>query len=116
MNDCLFCKIATGQINTEKVYEDSNVLAFKDISPQAPVHYLFIPKKHYQSLADVPENELGIITDLFKAMKQVADQEGISERGFRNVINTRKEGGQTVDHLHVHLMAGRKMGGNMTGV
>ncbi|MDZ4677354.1 MAG: histidine triad nucleotide-binding protein [Oligoflexia bacterium] len=115
LENCLFCKIVKGLIPSQKVYEDEKILAFKDISAQAPIHYLFIPKKHYQSLADVPLSEMSIMTELFTAMRKVADQEGVSVGGFRNVINTRKQGGQTVDHLHVHLLGGRLMGGDMTG-
>jgi histidine triad (HIT) family protein len=114
--DCLFCKIIEGKIPSAKVYEDENVLAFKDIQPQAPLHYLFVPKHHTESLATLPESETGIIDKIFTAIKKVAEKEGVSKRGYRTVINTNGDGGQTVWHLHVHLMAGKKMGGGMTGV
>ena len=113
--DCIFCKIISGAIPSTKVYEDDQVLAIKDLHPQAPTHYLFIPKKHYTSFADIPLNEMSIMENIFAAVKKVVDQEGLSSRGFRNVMNTLKEGGQSVFHLHVHLMAKKQMGADMTG-
>lgn len=115
MTDCLFCKIIDGKIPSSKVYEDDQVFAFKDIKPHAPIHYLFIPKKHFKSLADLPEGDAIVMTHLFSALKKVADKEGISADGYRTVINTRKHGCQTVDHLHIHLLGGRQLGGNMAG-
>jgi histidine triad (HIT) family protein len=108
--DCLFCKLIEGQIPSAKVYETSTVYAFKDVSPQAKFHYLFVPKKHYESLADVPQGELSIMTDLYKAVRMVTDSEGLSEKGFRTVVNTKKEAGQTVFHLHLHVLGGQKLG------
>jgi histidine triad (HIT) family protein len=116
MSDCLFCKIIEGKIPSTKVYEDDRVLAFKDIRPQSPIHYLFIPKEHFKSLADLPGEKIGVLADIFAAIKKVADQEGVSDNGYRTVINTRQDGCQTVDHLHVHLIGGRQLGGNMAGV
>lgn len=113
--DCLFCKIVSGKIPSKKIYEDEDVYAFYDIHPQAPTHCLFIPKKHFESLADIPAGEMETVTKLFTALRKVADQQGISSRGFRTIINTRAEGGQTVNHLHIHLLAGRQMGPNMSG-
>jgi histidine triad (HIT) family protein len=113
MKDCLFCKIVEGSIPTQKIYDGDQVLAFKDISPQAPVHYLFIPKEHYSSLADVPTDRVNIMASIFGAIKKVADQEGLSAKGYRTVINTGQDGGQVVFHLHVHLLAGKKMSGGL---
>ncbi len=109
MSDCIFCKIVKGEIPSSKVFEDDKVLGFKDIYPQHPLHYLFIPKKHYTSLVDMPHEEADVMAHIFRAMKSVAEKEGFSEKGFRNVINTGTWGGQTVFHLHVHLMAGHEM-------
>ena len=115
MSDCVFCKIVAGDIPSTKVYEDDHVLGFKDLSPQAPTHYLFIPKKHYTSFADVPLNEMNVMAQIFSALKTVAEKEGLTKRGFRTTMNTLKEGGQSVFHMHVHLMAKKQMGADMTG-
>jgi len=113
--DCLFCKIVAGKIPAAKVYEDDEVLGFKDIQPQAPVHYLFVPKSHVDSLAALKDADLQILGKVFGALKKVATEAGL-ERGYRTVMNVNREGGQTVYHLHVHLLGGRQLGGNMTGV
>src|ERR1017187_5487247 len=112
--DCLFCKIVDGRIPSDKIYEDENVIAFKDISPMAPVHYLFIPKKHYSSLAHVPVDEAGVMADIFKAIIKVTNEKGIADDGYRSAINTGLRGGQSVFHLHVHVMAGKQMSEKMT--
>ena len=109
-DDCLFCKIIKGQIPAEKIFEDEKVLAFKDIHPQAKHHYLIIPKFHVDSLAQVEEKNISITSDLFSAALKIANQFGFKEKGFRTVINTGEEGGQTVFHLHLHVLAGSKMG------
>ena len=116
MENCIFCKIVTGKIPSNKVFESKEIIAFKDIHPQAPIHYLFIPKEHFESLAAVPNEKIDVVAKLFEAIKNFTDKEGISAKGYRTTINTRREGGQTVDHLHVHLFAGRQLGGNMVGV
>ncbi len=112
--ECLFCKIVEGKIPSHKVYEDNLVLGFKDITPQAPIHYLFIPKLHIEGLDDVPEATT-ILADIFRAIQKTARQEGFAEKGYRTSINTNKEGGQVVYHLHVHCLAGKQMGGNLVG-
>src|ERR1700722_15731960 len=114
--DCLFCKIVEGKIPSQKVYEDPEILGFKDITPQAPIHYLFIPKKHYQSLVEVPASEVGVLGKIFGAIKNVSEKEGFAQSGFRTVINTNPEGGQSVYHVHVHVLAKKQMGPLMTGV
>jgi histidine triad (HIT) family protein len=109
--DCLFCKIVAGQIPVERIYEDEHVLAFPDIHPQAPVHVLIVPKQHFASIADVTEGAM--VGNLMAAAVKVAGQKGIGLRkdggGYRLVVNTGPDGGQTVYHLHVHLLGGRAM-------
>ena len=114
--DCLFCKIIQGKIPSSKVYEDEDVIAFKDILPQAPVHFLFVPKNHIQSLAHITEDHLPMVSKVFGAVIKVAKQEGLDQTGFRTTINTGQNGCQTVHHLHVHLLAGTQLGGNLSGI
>lgn len=108
MSECIFCKIVQGEIPSTKVYEDDYVYAFKDLEPQAPVHVLVIPKKHYSSLMDVGEND-EIFAFIFDAIKKITVSLGIDKTGFRVVTNTGKDGGQSVDHLHFHLLGGRNL-------
>lgn len=103
--DCLFCKMVKGEIKPEVVYENEKVLAFKDISPQAPVHILFIPKNHYPNIM---QTDIEVIAPIFEAIKKVAQQQGLEE-GFRIVNNCGDLGGQTVHHLHFHLLGKRKL-------
>ena len=105
--NCLFCRIISGEIPAAKVYEDENCLAFKDINPQAPIHILIIPKEHVSSLADTDESHEFILGRLLSIARQIAAENGVDEKGYRLVINTNSDGGQTVFHLHVHLLAGR---------
>ena len=108
--DCLFCKIVNGEIPSEKLYEDDELLAFKDISPQAPVHFLIIPKKHIASLMDLDTEDSDLIGRLMYRAQETAKQQGIKEsEGGRFIINCKKHGGQTVDHLHVHFLGGRQL-------
>ena len=107
MENCLFCKIAKGEIPSQKVYEDDAVLAFRDISPAAPEHVLIIPKKHYDNILQLDDNAL--LGHLFDVARQVAQTLGIDKTGFRIVINTGKDGGQTVEHLHLHLLCAREL-------
>ncbi|WP_158789492.1 HIT domain-containing protein [Granulicella sp. L46] len=106
--DCLFCKIADGVIPVTRVYENKAVLAFPDINPQAPVHILVIPKQHFASLAHTSSTEAELLNELLLAANKVAQLQHL-DNGFRVVINTGPDGGQTVDHLHVHLLGGRQM-------
>jgi histidine triad (HIT) family protein len=106
--DCLFCKIAAGTIPVTRLYEDEQVLAFPDINPQAPVHVLLIPKQHIASLAQTTKEDAALLGHLLAAAAEVAQQQGLVN-GYRLVINTGADGGQTVEHLHIHLLGGRHM-------
>ncbi|MBP1737505.1 MAG: Bis(5-nucleosyl)-tetraphosphatase (asymmetrical) [Oscillospiraceae bacterium] len=108
MSDCLFCKIAKGEIPSSKVYEDEQVFAFLDIDPQAPKHILVIPKTHIQSVAAVTPENAGVVAHIFEVIARIAAEQGFSE-GFRVVSNVGEQGGQTVHHLHFHVLAGRDM-------
>ena len=108
MSDCIFCKIANKEIPTEFVYSDDKVVAFRDLNPQAPVHILVIPREHFDSAVAVKDSS--VWNSLLDAATKVAKQFGLDEKGFRMVINTGEQGGQTVPHLHLHLLAGRNLG------
>jgi histidine triad (HIT) family protein len=110
---CVFCKIVSGEIPSPRVYEDGNVIVIKDLHPQSKVHLLVIPKNHVVSLAEIWEDEAAgrkTVGDLFEAADRVAKQEGLLPAGYRSVINTGVEGGQSVFHLHLHVLGGQKMG------
>lgn len=107
--DCLFCRIVKGEIPSDKVYEDEHVLAFRDINPQAPVHVLVIPKVHVASIAAFRDDDIELAGRLQIAIRKVAEKEGIVDDGFRVVANTGDNGGQTVLHLHYHVLGGRKL-------
>lgn len=107
--DCVFCKIATGVIPSQFLYEDDEVLAFPDLHPQAPVHILIIPRKHIQSLNHLSDAEMSLFTHMIKAAQQVAKDKGIFDKGYKLVINTGKEGGQVIQHFHLHLLGGRRL-------
>ncbi len=108
MSDCLFCKMAKGEIKPDVVYQNDSVLAFRDINPQAPVHILIIPKKHVETLNDLDDSNLA--GEILKVAVRLARQEGLAEDGYRAVFNCNKDGGQEVFHLHMHLLGGRQMG------
>ena len=107
--DCIFCKLAAHEIPTQVVYEDDDIFVFKDTDPQAPVHYLFIPKQHIASLNEVGESEAELIGKIYQKIADIAKKEGFSENGYRVVSNCGKDGGQSVPHLHFHVLAGREM-------
>ncbi|HEX9704845.1 MAG TPA: histidine triad nucleotide-binding protein [Gemmatimonadales bacterium] len=107
MADCLFCKIAAGQIPAQVVRKNERMLAFKDINPQAPTHVLVIPTQHIASLNDTAD--AGLAGELLQFARLVAQEQGIAERGYRVVVNTNPDGGQTVAHLHLHVLGGRAM-------
>ncbi|MBR3498785.1 MAG: histidine triad nucleotide-binding protein [Selenomonadaceae bacterium] len=110
MTNCIFCKITRGEIPSQIVYEDASVVAFKDLSPQAPVHVLIVPKKHIQSVAHFQAEDKELAAHIFvDVVPKLAAQLGVTDGGFRVVLNTGDDGGQTVHHLHVHLLGGRKM-------
>ncbi len=106
--DCLFCKIANGSIPTQFLYENDNLVVFRDINPEAPVHILIVPKKHIRSLNDIGEEERDILSDMFLTAKEMAKKEGVNKSGYRVLINVEKGGGQVIFHLHLHLIGGWK--------
>jgi histidine triad (HIT) family protein len=110
MSDCIFCKMASGEIQPDVVFEDEEILAFRDLNPQAPTHILIIPKRHIATTNDLEAGDASLIGRLVLAAKQIAAQEGLSERGYRTVLNCNAEAGQSVFHLHLHLLGGRPMG------
>ncbi|MGL4452516.1 MAG: histidine triad nucleotide-binding protein [Sarcina sp.] len=109
MSDCIFCKIAAGEIPSKKIYEDDKVLAFHDIQPEAPVHFLVIPKEHIQSINEVNEENSTVIAHIFTIINKIVKELNIADTGYRVVTNCGKDGGQTVSHLHFHVMAGREL-------
>ena len=109
MEDCLFCKIARKEIPSSIIYEDDMSLAFNDINPQAPTHILVIPKKHIRSLVESDDSDKELLGHLTHVARNIADEKGLSSKGFRLVLNSGLEAGQSVWHIHFHLMGGRKM-------
>ena len=115
MSNCIFCKIVKGEIPCKKIYEDDEMLAFADINPMAPVHFLVIPKKHIPSLLDLEEQDAGLAGRLLFKAQELAKQpgpggaEGCGENGARFVINAKRDAGQTVDHIHIHVLGGRRL-------
>ncbi len=109
MSDCLFCKIVAGEIPAELLYEDEYVAAFKDINPQAPMHHLIIPKKHISTINDLSTDDEALVGKMYLAGKALAQQEGIADSGYRAVMNCGESAGQTVFHIHLHVLGGRKM-------
>ncbi len=109
MQDCLFCKIAKKEIPVEPLYEDADILAFKDIEPKAPFHVLVIPKSHFESAAHLTEDEGAMLGRMFAVAARLVQQAGYGE-GYRVVTNVGRDGGQSVPHLHFHILAGRQMG------
>ena len=107
--DCIFCQIATGKVSSNILYQDEEVIAFRDINPQAPTHLIIIPKRHIPSLTHLSEAETPLIGQIVNIANQLAKMEGISESGYRLTINCGEEGGQLVPHLHLHLLGGRKL-------
>ena len=108
MENCLFCKIVAGDIPSTKVYEDEKILAFRDIAPQAPTHILVIPKAHIGSVAEITAENSAVIAHIFTVIAQIARQEGL-EDGYRVVSNCGAHAGQTVHHLHFHILGGRQL-------
>ncbi len=109
MSDCLFCKMISGDIQPDTVYENDDVLAFRDINPQAPLHVLVIPKRHISTLNDLQPEDAELVGKLYLAAKLVAEREGLAERGYRTVVNCNAEAGQSVFHIHLHVLAGRPL-------
>jgi histidine triad (HIT) family protein len=110
MKNCIFCKIIAGEIPCKKIYEDDEKLAFHDINPKAPVHFLVIPKKHIETLMDLQADDAELAGRLIHQAQELAKQLGCEQKGGRFVINAKADGGQTVDHLHIHFLGGRALG------
>lgn len=110
MNDCLFCKIINGDIPSSKVFENEFVYAFDDINPEAPVHIVIVPKIHIENLNDVSENNSKYLEEIMKAVNLIAEKKGIKESGYRLISNAGIDAGQSVMHLHFHLVGGKKLG------
>ena len=110
MEDCLFCKIIKGEIPSNKVYEDEEILAFNDINPAAPIHILVIPKKHINSLVEIEKEDEILIGKIYGVINKIAEEKGFKENGYRVIVNCGKDGGQEVMHLHFHVLAGAKFG------
>lgn len=110
MSDCLFCKIARKEVPTTPVFEDHDVVAFDDINPVAPVHVLVLPKEHMENLNEAGPGDTAVLGKMLRVAAKIADQRGISESGYRVVINNGEQGGQVVPHLHLHLIGGRDLG------
>lgn len=109
-SNCLFCKIIEGKIQSNKVYEDEDVLAFNDIHPVAPIHILVIPKKHIKSVNHLEDDDEEIVGKIFRAIKKIAKEKGFEQEGYRVVTNCGVNGGQEVMHLHFHIIGGKKLG------
>ena len=110
MEKCLFCKFVRKEIVTNIIYENKNIIAFPDINPQAPIHILLIPKTHFSTLNDLTSNDKELVGDLIYSASELAKREGIAEQGYRVGFNCNEFGGQTVFHIHLHLLGGRKFG------
>lgn len=108
-DDCLFCKMVAGEIKPDTLYEDEHVLAFRDINPQAPVHFLVVPKQHIATLNDLDESHAELIGRMYFAAKKIANEQGIAEGGYRSLINCNSDAGQTVWHVHLHVLGGRTL-------
>lgn len=110
MEDCIFCKIIRREIPSDIVYEDEEIIAFKDIHPAAPIHILVIPKKHIPSLVELQKEDEQLIGKIYTVINKVAEEQGVKEKGYRVIVNCGKDGGQEVGHLHFHLLAGKRLG------
>jgi histidine triad (HIT) family protein len=110
MGDCIFCRIIKKELPADVVYEDPSVVAFKDIHPQAPVHLLIVPRKHISRIMEIKPEDAGVVADIHKAIQALAQKNSVHETGFRIAVNNGPNAGQAVDHLHYHLIGGRKLG------
>ena len=109
MKDCIFCKIVDKELPSRIIYEDNKFIAFKDVNPKAPVHLLIIPKKHIPSVNHIESQDADLVGKLILVAQKIAKKEGVSESGYRLIFNIGKNAGQTVDHLHLHLLGGKKL-------
>ncbi len=110
MNDCIFCKIAKGEIPADVIYENETVIAFKDIKPQAPVHVLVMPKKHIKDILSFSDEDTCILADIVSMIKKIAEKTGVEDKGFRVINNCGHDAGQTVEHVHFHVLGGEFFG------
>ncbi len=115
MNKCIFCQIIEGTLPSTKVYENDRVFAFKDISPQAPVHVLVVPKQHIADVTSAASSNSQVFQELFEVVHKLIEKLGLQKTGFRTVFNTGQDACQTVFHLHLHLLGGAQLGGSMVG-
>jgi histidine triad (HIT) family protein len=109
MRDCIFCRIVAGEAPSERLYQDEQITAFRDIHPVAPVHVLVVPNRHIASVNELSEADEALVGRMFTIVRQLAEQEGIQESGYRLIVNTGAHGGQVVHHLHLHLIGGQRM-------
>lgn len=110
MEDCIFCKIINKEIPSEIIYEDDEIISFKDINPAAPVHVLVIPKKHIEKITDLKQEDEAVIGKIYTVINKVAEKVGVAEDGFRVIANCGENGGQEVKHIHFHILGGKKLG------
>jgi histidine triad (HIT) family protein len=109
MSDCLFCKIVSGEIPAKKVHEDADSVAFQDINPQAPTHLLVVPRKHIPTMNDLTEADDALVGKLYRTAAKLAEERGVAQSGWRTVMNANRDAGQTVFHIHLHVLGGRAM-------
>lgn len=114
MGDCIFCKIINGELPSTKLYEDDKVLAFKDINPETPVHFLVVPKKHICGIDEITNENSEVISHIFEVINKITSEIGISKEGYRVISNVGENGGQTVRHLHFHVLGGKNLGAKLT--
>jgi len=110
MPECVFCRMASGEMTVDKLHEDDLCFAIRDINPRAPVHFMVVPKEHIPTLADLRDEHGPLLGRLMTVAARLAGQEGIAERGYRLVLNVGREGGQVIQHLHMHVLGGRRLG------
>ena len=113
--DCIFCNIVSGKIPSELLYQDEQVIAFRDIHPQAPTHLLIVPRRHIPLLTQLTESDSSLLGHMVLVANKLAEKEGVAESGYRLVINCGRQGGQLVPHLHLHLLGGRQLSGMLGG-
>jgi len=115
MDNCIFCKIIKGEIPSQKLYEDDEILSFRDVNPAAPIHILVIPKKHISMLTELKEEDETIIGRIYTVINKIAKQENFDEKGYRVIVNCGEDGGQEVKHIHFHLLGGKRLGDKIVG-
>ena len=112
MSDCIFCQICSGQQEAELLYQDEDLVAFKDINPSAPIHLLIVPCRHIKSVNELEPRDQKLVGKMFLVAKQMAQREGIADRGYKLMFNVGRDGGQVIDHLHLHLLGGKRFSEN----